>query len=66
MTLCALLRLLCGEEREYVMMLDEKAPRCRPNYRDYDADAHDLGTTIVAHLKLRGLTEQTSDRTELV
>jgi hypothetical protein len=54
----ALLRLLCSEEREDIMGLDEKAPHCRPNYRDHDADAHDLGAKIIAQLKLRGLTDQ--------
>jgi hypothetical protein len=54
----ALLRLLCGEEREDIMVLDIKAPRSRPSYRDHDADPHDLGAKIIAHLKLRGLADQ--------
>jgi hypothetical protein len=54
----ALLRLLCGEVRDNKMVMGEKAPRCRPNYRDHDTDAHDLGANIIAHVKLRGLTDQ--------
>jgi hypothetical protein len=54
----ALLRLLCSEEREDITVLGEKAPRFLQNYRDHDADAHGLGAKSIAHLKLRGLTDQ--------
>jgi hypothetical protein len=45
----ALLRLLCREEREGIVVLDEKAPRCHPYYRDHGADTRDLDARIIAH-----------------